>query len=289
MPLIGIEKPSDFCPITLPERDYVDLARHAFVSELTVRPRGAYPKYGAVDRNYYGPETDGFQDTFTSSVYANLELGRFEMAKTVIDNFFTHFVDSQGMINMRGPETAQFGFTLSLLARYFNYTRDGELLAKHKAKIEATAGILTTLHDESLQMPPGDPGFGLIHGWAESDASLFPDPDVWWKPYFSNSAFAARGLRDISLCWIELERKSLFSGTGTRAQDWSKRGEQLKQITIAAVEKSVRKDMKPPYVGLYPGTTLTFRESSRPSIPAPSNGHTGCIRNCCTLTYFRPS
>lgn len=118
-------------------------------------------------------------------------------------------------------------------------------------------------------MPPGDPGFGLIHGWAESDASLFPTPDVWWKPYFSNSAFAARGLRDISLCWIELERKSLFSGTGTRAQDWSKRGEQLKQITIAAVEKSVRKDMKPPYVGLYPGTTLTFRESLETEHPSP--------------------
>ena len=26
------------------------------------------------------------------------------------------------MIDMRGPETAQFGMTLSLLARYFNYT-----------------------------------------------------------------------------------------------------------------------------------------------------------------------
>jgi len=107
---------NDFCKVVLPEEDYLNLARHAFVRELMVRPRGVYPKYGAVDRNYYGPETDGFQDTFTSSVYANLELGRFEMAKTVIDNFFTQFLDSQGMINMRGPETAQFGLTLSLLA-----------------------------------------------------------------------------------------------------------------------------------------------------------------------------
>ena len=36
---------------------------------------------------------------------------------------------------MRGPETAQFGMTLSLLARYYNYTRDAALLQKHRTKI----------------------------------------------------------------------------------------------------------------------------------------------------------
>jgi hypothetical protein len=245
------------------------MARHAFVKELIVRPRGVYPKYGAVDRDYYGPETDGFQDTFTSSVYANLELGRFEMAKAVIDNYFTDFVDSRGMINMRGPETAQFGFTLSLLARYFNYSRDGELLSKHKAKIEATAAVLTALHDESLHLPKDDPGVGLIHGWAESDACLFPTPDVWWKPYFSNSAFAARGLRDISLVWSELARKSLGSESQKLAQDWMKRCDQLKAATIAGIEKSLRRDTTPPYVPLYPGAKQTFRESLQSEHPSP--------------------
>jgi hypothetical protein len=262
----------DVCNIALPEPSYVHLARHAFVRELIVRPRGVYPKYGAVDRDYYGPETDGFQDTLTSSVYANLELGRFEMAKAVLDNYFTQFVDSQGTINMRGPETAQFGLTLSLLARYFNYTRDSELLAKHRGKIEATAAILTRLHDVSLQLPPDNSGYGLIQGWAESDASLFPTPEVWWKPYFSNSAFAARGFRDISLTWSELGRKSLLSGTtgiNDYARDWMKRSEQLRKATIAGVEKSVRKDMTPPYVGLFPDAKLTFRESLETEHPSP--------------------
>lgn len=257
----------DFAPIELPDRDYVDLARHALVRELIARPRGVYPKYGAVDRDYYGSETDGFQDTFTSSVYANLELGRFEMAKAVIDNYFTQFVDSHGMINMRGPETAQFGFTLSLLARYFNYTRDGSLLAKHRAKIEATASVLTSLHDESLQLPADNPGFGLIHGWAESDASLFPTPDVWWKPYFSNSAFAARGLRDISLVWMQLGPDP--SNSRSLVQNWMKRSDQLKNATITGIAKHSRKDVAPPYVPLFPGAKLTFRDSLQTEHPSP--------------------
>ena len=263
------QETKDFCHVALPDNDYVDLARHAFVRELVVRPRGVYPKYGAVDRDYYGSETDGFQDTFTSSVSANLELGRFEMARAVIDNFFTLFVDSQGMINMRGPETAQFGFTLSLLARYFNYTRDHALLVKHRSKIEATAAVLTTLHDESLHLLADDPGFGLIRGWAESDAGLFPAPEVWWKPYFSNSAFAARGLRDIGQVWSELGQKVMPSGAATLAQYWLRSSEQLKKATIAGIEKSTRTDMAPPYVGLFPGAKLTFRESLQNEQPSP--------------------
>ena len=33
---------------------WVDMSKHAFAKELMVRPGGVYPKYGAVDRDYYG-------------------------------------------------------------------------------------------------------------------------------------------------------------------------------------------------------------------------------------------
>jgi hypothetical protein len=36
------------------------------------------------------------------------------------------------MINMRGPETGQFGLTLSLLARYVRYTRDRKSYHFHR-------------------------------------------------------------------------------------------------------------------------------------------------------------
>ena len=257
---------ADFAPATLPQRVWVDMPKHAFAKELMVRPGGVYPKYGAVDRDYYGSEYDGFQDIFTSSLYSNLEWGRFEMARAVMDNYFTDFVDRKGMINMRGPETAQFGMTLSLVARYFNYTEDRALLLKHAGKIEATAAMLSDMHEESLKLPPEDPGYGMIRGWSESDSCLMPDPKIWWLPYFSNNAFSARGLSDLGRCWekIRTDRASAH-----QAASWRKRSEQLQQTMVDSLGKNVRHDKNPPYVGTYPGTQLTFWESMEKEHPSP--------------------
>jgi hypothetical protein len=248
----------DFAPAALPNTVWIDMAKHAFAKELMVRPGGVYPKYGAVDRDYYGSEYDGFQDIFTSAVYTNLEWGRFEQARETIDNYFTDFVDSRGMVNMRGPETAQFGLTLSLLARYANYTQDNALLLKYHSKIEATAQLLIAMHDKSLGRPKDDSGYGLIHGWSESDACLAPQPATWWQPYFANSAFAARGLKDIA--------RAL---PGKNAGEWLKRSKLLQETVVASVEKNVRRDMNPPYVGPLPGAKLTFRESMMQERPSP--------------------
>jgi len=247
---------ADVCTAQVPSPGWGDMARYAFVREQMVRPGGTYPKYGAVDRDYYGNEYDGFQDTFTSSLYANLEWGRFEQAAAVLDEYFTDFVQPDGMINMRGAETAQFGLTLSLLARYFHYTRDSALLDKHRSKIEATAQILLELHDASLTLANSDPGYGLIHGWNESDACLFPDPMLWWKPYYANSAMAARGLRDIAQAWPQMANDG-----GTQAQRWRQCSDMLAQQMEYTLRANVRHDLKPPYVGPLPGTTLTFRQS----------------------------
>lgn len=255
----------DVSPVQLPDATYADMTQHAFAKELLVRPGGVYPKYGAVDRDYYGSEYDGFQDIFTSSVFANLEWGRFEMARQVIDNYLTDFTEDSGMINMRGPETPQFGLTLFLLARYYQYTGDAALLLKHRKKIEATASLLLELHDESLRLPPEDPGHGLIHGWSESDSCLFPKPDIWWQPYFSNSAFAARGLLEISKVWTSLNSASMK----TLASEWKQRSDTLRQRVTASVEQNIRRDMDPPYIGPLPGTKLTFRESMAQEHPSP--------------------
>jgi hypothetical protein len=192
------EQLHDFTPASLPQSVWIDMSKHSFAKELVTRPGGVYPKYGAVDRDYAGSEYDGFQDIFTSAIYTNMEWGRFETAHLFIDNYFTEYVDSKGMIDMRGPETAQFGMTLSLLARYFNYTRDRALIVKHRGKIEATAKLLGDMHDESLQLPRENPAYGLIRGWSESDSCLTENPSLYWQPYYANSAFAARGFKDIA-------------------------------------------------------------------------------------------
>jgi len=254
----------DVAPVALPDQSLTDMARYAFAKELMVRPGGVYPKYGAVDRDYYGPEYDGFQDVFTSALYTNLEWGRFEMASQVLDNYYSDFVDDKGMINMRGPETAQFGLTLSLIARYFNYTQDRALLQKHRRKFEATAKILTDMHDESLKLAKDNVGYGLIHGWSESDSCLAPKPETWWLPYFANSAFAARGLKDLARTW-----KDLGWGNSGLAATWPKRSDELSQAVVASMRKDIRHDMTPAYIGTYPGTKLTFRESLATEHPSP--------------------
>lgn len=258
-----------FNTTSLPDNSWVDMSKHAFAKELLVRPGGVYPKYGAVDRDYYGSEYDGFQDIFTSSAYANLECGRFDEARAVIDNYFSDFVDSRGMINMRGPETSQFGLTLYLLAKYFEYTRDAALIAKHRAKIVATAGMLAEMHEASLKLPQDDAGYGLIHGWSESDACLAGNPEIWWLPYYSNNAFASRGLRDIARAWTQMEHSAPPHTPGKEAQAWTERSKTLADAAAAAIEKNTWKDKTPPYIGTFPGPKLMFRESLGQERPSP--------------------
>lgn len=259
---------SDMARISLPLEEWSDMTKHAFARELMVRPGGVYPKYGAVDRDYYGSEYDGFQDIFTSAVYTNLEWGRFEQARLIIDNYFSDFVDEWGMVNMRGPETAQFGMTLSLLARYFHYTKNGALLRKHGKKIAATAQLLIELHEESRKLAADDPGYGLIHGWSESDSCLMPTPMTWWLPYYANSAFAARGLRDISRVWPQIFSTKDPSVTAVAA-DWLARSGVLQDTVVQVMNKNIRREMDPPYIGTYPGPTLTFRDSLAQEHPSP--------------------
>jgi hypothetical protein len=263
------EQLHDFAPASLPQDVWVDISKHSFAKELMTRPGGVYPKYGAVDRDYAGSEYDGFQDVFTSAIYTNLEWGRLDTARLFIDNYFSEYVDEKGMIDMRGPETAQFGMTLALLARYFNYSHDGGLMLKYRSKIEATAKLLGDMHDESLALPREDPGYGLIRGWSESDSCLSENPSLYWRPYYANSAFAARGFTDIARVWTELAHTDSSASMEKLAQGWLKRGQTLKQRTIESIEKNIQSDKAPPYIGLFPGTAVTFRASLEKERPSP--------------------
>jgi len=247
----------------LPAQEWVDMAKHSFVKELMARPGGVYPKYGALDRLYAGSEHDGFPDTFTNAVYANLEWGRFETAKSFIENYFDEFVEPNGIINYRGPETGQYGLILALLAKYYYYTRDHALLLKYRAKLQAMASLLMDLHEASLRLPPDDPGHGLIHGWSEADSCLTSDPDRLWQPYFGNSAFAARGFRDLGRAWREITRTAGQPDIGKEAHDLITRSDILQKYLIAGIERSIRKDMTPPYVGTLPGMKQTIDEAAQ--------------------------
>jgi hypothetical protein len=125
------------------------------------------------------------------------------------------------------------------------------------------------MHDESLRLPPENPSYGLIRGWSESDSCLAENPSLYWQPYYANSAFAARGFKDIARAWTEVAHINSLPTMQTLAEGWLKRSQTLQQRTIESVEKNIQNDKTPPYIGLFPGTTLTFRESLEKERPSP--------------------
>ncbi|TID13941.1 Tat pathway signal protein [Venturia nashicola] len=102
---------ADQVAVNLPDQSWSDMLSYAFVKELMTRPGGGHPQYGAFDRDYVGSEYDGFQDIFAASLSTNLDWGRFEHAKAVLENFYTLFVSPGGDIAMRGPEAGHFCLT----------------------------------------------------------------------------------------------------------------------------------------------------------------------------------
>jgi hypothetical protein len=85
---------------------------------------------------------------------------------------------------------------------------------------------------------------------------------LWWKPYYANSAMAARGLRDLAVVWPAL------AGDSTAARTWRQRADTLARQVEHSVRANVRHDLKPPYIGPLPGVTLTFRESLAKEVPS---------------------
>ncbi|KAM0273249.1 hypothetical protein ACHAQH_008385, partial [Verticillium albo-atrum] len=268
LPLRAHPEPDDFFPalirhgdywekhleggisLTIPDETWADMGKYAFAAELVGRAGGVGSRYGAYNRFYGGSEYEGFQDVFTTSLTANLAWGRFEQAKKVLENYMDWYVYDSGEIKMRGPAVPQFGLSLSLIARYQQYTGDTFLVEKYKDKILAWANLLTTRHDESLSLPENDPYYGLISGWSESDAALRTNSQLFDKPYWNNAAFAARGLRDLSKIDTFAEH----------AQDWTIRADQLINQTSKTLDHFIQRNFTPPYVPVLPNETTHVLE-----------------------------
>jgi len=130
-----------------------------------------------------------------------LEWGLTDIAGRYIDNYLDKFVRDDGSILYRGPETGQYGRMLSVLAQYVNYGGDPGLLVRHRSRIDGITRLLLGMREKAKQLPRDNPAYGMLAGWSEADASLDPDPPRYMQPYFSNSAEAAQGFRDLGNVW----------------------------------------------------------------------------------------
>lgn len=188
------ERTAGAMTVEVPDGRLRDQARHSLVRAMLTR-NGAFPKYGAVDRFYGGPEHDGFQDTFNTDVRAMTDWGLFGRAAAYIDNYLSCFVRDDGSIVYRGPETGQYGRMLANLAHYARCAGDDALLIRHRGRIDAITRLLLDLRTQARRLPADDPAHGLIRGWCEADSCLETDPGRYVLPYYSNSRGRARPRR----------------------------------------------------------------------------------------------
>jgi len=230
--------------ISVPDPRLADMTRHSLVRAMMTRVNGA-PKYGVVDRNYGGTEHDGFPDTFNTDTAALCEWGLLELAGRRIDDYFGHFVRDDGSILYRGPETGQFGRMLTVVAQYVNDGGDPGPVLRHRVRIEAIARLLRSLRQRGLKLPAEDPAHGLIAGWSEADSSLDPEPWRYDRPYFGNSAEAARGFRDLGRVWSRLGRERGDRALANLGEALQEEARGLEDDLRRAISRSVLRAVTP--------------------------------------------
>jgi hypothetical protein len=248
--------------LEIPDQRLAALSRHSLVRAMITRI-GSFPKYGVLDRNYGGPEHDGFQDTFNVDTTAMLEWGLFDRAREIIDNYFAHFVRNDGALLYRGPETGQYGRMLTVVADYFRRTKDAELLLKHEARIHAVARLLLGLHHEALALPTEHVAHGMIAGWCEADSCLEPEPERYFQPYFSNSTEASRGFIDLGSVWEAIGRTRHRADLETWGQSLRHEGVALRADLETSLQRSLLKDVQPESYPAIAGAKEPFDVASR--------------------------
>jgi hypothetical protein len=117
-------------------------------------------------------------------------------------------------------------FKLQLLAHYFWLTRDAQFIREQKSRWSKCVAILTNERDAATGLLPREAYCG----------------DEFDKVFSLNSnANGWRGLRDIATVLEEIGEREKSSHIADTA-------EVLRKATIAAVEKSERRDVQPPFI-----------------------------------------
>ncbi|WP_431279169.1 hypothetical protein [Leifsonia poae] len=247
--------------IRVPDVRLANLARHSLVKSMMTR-FGDDPKYGVLDRLYGGAEHDGFQDTFTTDLAAAVEWGHSERARSILTNYLSRFVRDDGSLLYRGPGTGQYGRMLTAVAQYALSTGDFETVSEHRIRIDAIARLLLDRRADSLELPEGDPGRGLIAGWCEADSCLETDPSRYHLPYLSNSAEAVRGWSELARMWRAAATFAVEDAEGSRLRSWAAEldsaAEALRADLLTVVTNSTRWDQNPPWLPVIAGVDVPY-------------------------------
>ena len=204
-----------------------DQTTHSLVRDMITRA-DFFPQYGVQPHSYGMQAGNGFQDTFTGSLAMALEMGAFDYATGVLDNYLQHYVRADGTVRYRGPELAQDGRMLTLIALYASYTGDPQrLLRKYHSKIEAIITLLRALRSKALSLPADSPAYGMpsandeADSWRESTAcgATFGNASaahgcVTGQPFISIAAEMERGFVEMARVWAASGNATLSAEAG---------------------------------------------------------------------------
>jgi hypothetical protein len=238
--------------IDVPEARIQDFCLHALAMEMITRvgnqPKYGYPPLGGINvfGGYGYSNVDTFQDVFNSSVITFSEWGLLDIARGYIDHYFTEYVRDDGSIDTRGPETGQYGLMLAAIAKYYNYSKDAELILKHRKKICGIVDMFYSLRSKSKKVSVEDPSYGIITGWSEHDSCLKVDPYSLMQPFFSNNADACRGFIDVGQVFVEIGENTSNSELVDVGRGMIEEADEMKKDLYTSMQRSMRTDVDPP-------------------------------------------
>ena len=166
---------------------------------------GVLPGYGIAMQN-------GFEDVFTATAMAALEVGAMAYARGLIDHQWRHIIRYDGMIRYRAEEVAQQAQMLTILALYHSYAdsevtvSSSSLLLEHFDKAKALAEWLLARRAESLTHGPADPRYGIPAGVDEGDdfKVQYLHKMGYQSHWYASAAAAYRAFAELGRVWVQV-------------------------------------------------------------------------------------
>ena len=163
---------------------------------------------------------------FIATATAALEYGAMPYAEGVIDNFLNFYVRSDGMIWYRSVEIPATARMLTILAMYYSYSADHDVLLKHFSKAQAAASLLIDRRAEAMKYETTDPRYGIPFGGDEcrdGESTSVMNHDELPLHWYASAAEMYRAFTDIGAVWVEI-------GEQAKRADIIKHGNELLQL-----------------------------------------------------------